>query len=421
MKKIVDITNTERVTVDITNTERVAVDITNTVRKSIDVGKIVTVTFSETNDVEGATITINGHSKTTDSNGEAQFNLIEYGDYDYTITKSGYEDYTGTLNVEDSDFTESVTLIPSTADVTITSTDYEGLAVEGAEITIPNAPGGSVTKTTDVNGQAVFELENGETYDYDMRYGGVLDENNFTVDDTFSETLSFGISINKLVRYWSSDKASRFTVSNDQIESVADVTGGHFASQDTGDYRPAYTLDDGVRSLGYYGVDGNSLQELAHEDTSFSEIFAVSFWINFKSVTDPGSGYNRFLGRGEDYSDDFNIMTNDGNTDIWMRINGYKDIHRDETTKLGLDIWRHVVLTYDAINNISKIYIDSVLDNTAEGSLPNINVDPLYGIYISLVSRPFNGYIDEIKFYKYIPAITEVQNDYNYGRKIHPA
>jgi hypothetical protein len=87
-------------------------------------GVTVVVTFSESNNVQGATITCNGESQDTDVNGEAQFELYGNKNYNYTITKTGYEDYNGTLIVGSQNFTESITLsdLPEYLDFITTET-----------------------------------------------------------------------------------------------------------------------------------------------------------------------------------------------------------------------------------------------------------------------------------------------------------
>jgi hypothetical protein len=70
------------------------------------------VTFSVddgTNPVKGATINIASQSLSTDTVGKATIKLVN-GNYNYTITKTGYADASGTLEVAGTDVTDTVSL-----------------------------------------------------------------------------------------------------------------------------------------------------------------------------------------------------------------------------------------------------------------------------------------------------------------------
>ena len=82
----------------------------------------VTVTFSEANNVQGATVTVNGQSKDTDVNGKASFWLDVNKTYDYTVTKGGYESHSSSVIVQESNLTESITLQVSPLEFVTTET-----------------------------------------------------------------------------------------------------------------------------------------------------------------------------------------------------------------------------------------------------------------------------------------------------------
>jgi Leucine-rich repeat (LRR) protein len=68
------------------------------------------VTNNSSEPIKGATVSITDkNDKTTDSNGEAVFELPD-GNYEYTITATGYEDTTGTVAVDSENITEEVAL-----------------------------------------------------------------------------------------------------------------------------------------------------------------------------------------------------------------------------------------------------------------------------------------------------------------------
>ena len=113
-----------------------------------------TVTFNVTDGtdpLEGATVTFNGQSMDTDITGAAVFTDIEAGTgLAYTVTKSGYSNGSGTLDVVDADVIENVALSMVFYSVTFNVSD--GLnPLEGAEVNF-----NSEVKTSDATGAAVF-------------------------------------------------------------------------------------------------------------------------------------------------------------------------------------------------------------------------------------------------------------------------
>ncbi|AFK05955.1 hypothetical protein Theba_0221 [Mesotoga prima MesG1.Ag.4.2] len=78
----------------------------------------VTFTVSDSGGViQGAEVSFNSDAKTTDSEGKAVFTDVLPGSKDYSISKDGYEDATGTVKV-DSDESVDVTLIKKSYTIT---------------------------------------------------------------------------------------------------------------------------------------------------------------------------------------------------------------------------------------------------------------------------------------------------------------
>jgi len=81
------------------------------------------VTFSVSDSsgaLQGANVTFNGEIKTTDVNGEAVFAGVLAGNKDYTVSKTGYNEATGSINV-DEDKTVDITLEKKTYIITATA------------------------------------------------------------------------------------------------------------------------------------------------------------------------------------------------------------------------------------------------------------------------------------------------------------
>ena len=128
------------------------------------------------NDLEDAMVTIGGETLPTDALGMAVFNLPN-GDYDYTVTKDGYNDKMGSFTIDNAPVNIDVTMnlvgteFAVTFHVTSGGSDLEGAMVEV----------GSEMATTDNMGMAVINLPNGD-YDYTVTKYGYSDEmGSFTV------------------------------------------------------------------------------------------------------------------------------------------------------------------------------------------------------------------------------------------------
>ena len=86
--------------------------------------------------VSGASVTIGSTTKSTGSDGKASFDL-EYGDYEATISASGYETSTEELKFRSNKKTFTITLEESTATsgtLTVTTVDSEQAPVESCMV-----------------------------------------------------------------------------------------------------------------------------------------------------------------------------------------------------------------------------------------------------------------------------------------------
>lgn len=123
------------------------------------------------NPAEDATIRIEGQPEvlTVNSSGRATTTL-KNGNYNYTVQKKGYDDLTGSFNVEEQDTFIQRTLVLKHYNVVITVLDSDNSSpVQGAAVNI----NGSSYPTND-SGQAVASLQNG-TYPYTVTKSGYYD------------------------------------------------------------------------------------------------------------------------------------------------------------------------------------------------------------------------------------------------------
>lgn len=123
------------------------------------------------NPAEGATIKIEGQPGVLNVNGSGQATIkLKSGNYSYTVQKKGYDDLTGSFNVEGQDTLIQRTLVLKHYNVVITVLDSDNSSpVQGAAVNINGSP-----YPTNERGQAVVSLQNG-TYPYTVTKSGYYD------------------------------------------------------------------------------------------------------------------------------------------------------------------------------------------------------------------------------------------------------
>jgi len=147
-----------------------------------------------TNALENAFVVFNGETKASDVSGNIIFENVVIGDnYDYTVSKDGYEDAMGSIDVEDTDVTEDVALTLITYNVTFNVSDANGI-IQGASVAFNNE-----SLETNAEGAVVFNnvvpgtgLAYSITKDTHVSTEGTID----VVSDTTINTTLIIISIN---------------------------------------------------------------------------------------------------------------------------------------------------------------------------------------------------------------------------------
>lgn len=123
------------------------------------------------NPAEGATIKIEGQPGVLNVNGSGQATIkLKSGNYSYTVQKKGYDDLTGSFNVEGQDTFIQRTLVLKHYNVVITVLDSDNSSpVQGAAVNI-----NSSSYPTNERGQVNVSLQNG-TYPYTVTKSGYYD------------------------------------------------------------------------------------------------------------------------------------------------------------------------------------------------------------------------------------------------------
>lgn len=187
----------------------------------------ITVTISDesSNPVEGAAVTLKRTTLTpytgeSDASGECELTDVYVGAYNVTVTATGYQDYVGSVTVDDDTSTLDVTILAERT-VTITVEDGEGNKVQGATVTI-----GEDEETTDASGKAEFTGLSDKTYNVTVEADHFT---SVTVEKTVDSThTSFTIEITE-----DANRTLRFHIEDEDGE---DVDG---ATVTVDDYSPA--------------------------------------------------------------------------------------------------------------------------------------------------------------------------------------
>jgi|GEM_PF-747850 len=122
--------------------------------------------------MESASATFNGQTQTTTANGEAVFNtVIPSSNLSYNISKTGYNNATGTVNVTSSDVTQNVVLAATTSPtytVSFTVKDAANGPVSGASVVFKGQ-----TVASNANGLATFSnIASGSNLSYSISKTG---------------------------------------------------------------------------------------------------------------------------------------------------------------------------------------------------------------------------------------------------------
>lgn len=129
----------------------------------------LTITVNDGTDIiEGAQVDINSEILTTNSNGKVYISLVN-GDYPFTVNYAGYDEYSGSVTISNSNKNITVSLDESSYTATFSVTDGT-IPLQNAQINI-----NSQTLQTDAAGVANISLLDG-TYPYTVSKAGYNSE-----------------------------------------------------------------------------------------------------------------------------------------------------------------------------------------------------------------------------------------------------
>ncbi|MGC9343792.1 MAG: carboxypeptidase regulatory-like domain-containing protein, partial [Bacteroidales bacterium] len=234
--------------------------ITETVSLSLETFAVnFTVLDGNSNPVENALVSIDGNDLNTDSNGQVSISLIN-GDYNYSVSKEGFEQSSGSLTLSGADVNEEVTLTAQTFVVTFQVADESSNALEGANISINDQ-----NLSSDSNGEATIELANGD-YDYSVSLSGYNEVNgSVTVAGsglTENVTLVAGsYTLTFTVNDGEANAVDGATISINESELTSDASGEATIALSDGEYNYTVTKDNYEDASGSVTISGADLTE----------------------------------------------------------------------------------------------------------------------------------------------------------------
>jgi hypothetical protein len=228
------------------------------------------------NPVSGVEVTFNSQTQTTGGGGNTVFtNVLPGTEMGYLVTKSGYEDLSGSIDVtgDDSVFLE---MIPVTYDVTFSITDGAD-PVEGVSVDF-----NSETLSTNSGGQVVFTgVEPGTNLPWLATKTGYTAENG-TVTVNSDETVNVTMNlITYTVIFDVNDGTDPVSGANVTFNGESKSTNGSGQAEFTG-VAPANDLSYSITKSGFYNETGSLDIAGDHTETiSLTPVPAGTYEVTF--------------------------------------------------------------------------------------------------------------------------------------------
>ena len=240
----------------------------------VNMNEVVFSVTDGSDPIENAEVTFASSTLQTDASGEASF-VVEAGTYDYTVSKTGYDNATGTLDVS-TDMTENVTLNISTYDITFNLYEEDGTTSIDGDVTFDGSTvtttGGSYTFTgVEYSTDKPFSVDVGG--DYYMVYEDTIDATSDKSIDVVMQPILYDVAVR---------------VEDQGGSGVENATVAFSSIEDS-----AITNSDGIAN--FQLSQGNYSYDATHE------------------AYEPGSGSVEVTGNEASYSDTvaLNILTYD--------------------------------------------------------------------------------------------------------------
>jgi hypothetical protein len=332
----------------------------------------------------------------------------------FYITSSGQYDQTGTADIPTGIWTH-IAIVKSGTSVT----GY----INGVSETFPNTTLATMTAgTNNLNiGNSSFDgsIDEVKIHNYALTASEIKKEFNQGMAVQLGQPKGTGSSAPTLV--WKFDENYGTTTNN--VGTGGSALNGTLG---TGSSAPTWT------SSGKYGnalsFDGTNDYVRKASYTEPNSDFSVSYW--FKSAVAISNGWIaggnhkimvNFGGNPGAYGVDpmGQILDTGVIRGYLYGAAGFPDVSTIQST-WNANQWYHLVFTYNNTDQMIKVYVNSKLDNTHDGSgAPGFGQTNFYvGGNVAYLDNFFQGTIDEVKIFNYTLTPAEVKLDYNQGSAV---
>ena len=243
--------------------------------------------------VQGADVELGSYTGSTNNNGRVVFDDVEEGNYDWKVSKSGYYDSTGSVNI-DGDKEVDVSLQAKTEeyDVTFEVKDCTtNDVISNGQVILDGE-----SKPTDGQGKAVFEDVSEGTYDWEVnKFGYESKSGSVTVD----EDKIIDVCLDPVTEYYdvtfnvvdsdTGDALSGALVELDGMTSTTDGSGQVvFTDVEEGSYSWEVSKDGYHSESGSVTVDDDKTVDVSLDPVI--EYYDVTFNVKDSETNDPIQG-----------------------------------------------------------------------------------------------------------------------------------
>ena len=376
-----------------------------------------------TTPITNAEVDLDGDIRYTDDNGEVIYYAFDPDTYSYSVSKDGYIDENGTVNVVDDDVTVNVSLVLSGIDYDITfvvTDDLTGNPLEGALVDLEG-----LQQYTDASGETVFTGYIPESYDFTITKNEYYQQNGTVevIDADVTENVALAPILYYDITFIVTDESGAVFLENASVEFNGEqqYTNGsgetifsgylpdnysYFVTKDgyyanAGDVavvdddvtmEVSLVLADGTSALNFDGVDD-------YVQTDFPGVLGatqrtIQAWIYLSEAPTSDMCITDY-GIDDDASRN-TFMVNESGYLSFIATGLYANLTATEAT-VPIGSWVHVAFTYDG--TFGYLYQDG--EEVGAGNITNVDTPSggenfKIGQRVSGGSIPFKGKIDEV-------------------------
>ena len=306
--------------------------------------------------IEGASVTLNGHTDATNAQGQVTFSNVPIGDYTVTAAKTGYASGSVDITIADGETaTATVTLSRQFGGATITVNDgtdtIEGASVtlngqtnatnaEG-QVTFSNVPVGDYTvtaaKTGYANGSAAITIADGETATATVTLTRQFGNATITVNDGTNTIEGASVTLNGQTNATNAEGQATFNnvpvgdytvtaaktgyTSNSVDISITDgatATATVSLTRQTGN--ATITVDDGADPISGASVtlNGQTLTTNALGRVTFSNVPTGPYTVSATAANYDGNTADITVAYGETATAAISLSRQTGDVSVWV-------------------------------------------------------------------------------------------------------